>query len=93
MSMMNRTFKAVNEQSPEDAAAPVLAQRSGGPGSSFLPSMRQYAGNWASALWAFAPGAEAKLNTIAHRPADNQVDQLLAMGYPPAVAEAKTQRN
>ena len=29
---------------------------------SFLPSMRQYAGNWASATWAFAPGAEAKLN-------------------------------
>ena len=29
---------------------------------SFLPSMRQYAGNWASATWAFAPGAEQKLN-------------------------------
>ena len=25
---------------------------------SFLPSLRQYAGNWASAVWAFAPGAE-----------------------------------
>ncbi|MEV6061037.1 DUF3556 domain-containing protein [Nocardia asteroides] len=59
---------------------------------SFLPSMRQYAGNWASALWAFAPGAEAKLNTIAHRPADNQVDQLLAMGYEPAVAEITMQQ-
>ncbi|MFF2083755.1 DUF3556 domain-containing protein [Nocardia sp. NPDC058176] len=59
---------------------------------SFLPSMRQYAGNWASALWAFAPGAEAKLNTIAHRPADNQVDQLLAMDYPPAVAEITMQQ-
>ncbi|MEV0685185.1 DUF3556 domain-containing protein [Nocardia sp. NPDC050378] len=59
---------------------------------SFLPSMRQYAGNWASALWAFAPGAEAKLNTIAHRPADNQVDQLQAMGYPPAVAEITMQQ-
>ncbi len=31
---------------------------------SFLPSMRQYAGNWASAVWAFAPGAEAKLNKV-----------------------------
>ena len=31
---------------------------------SFLPSMRQYAGNWASAMWAFAPGAEAKLNKV-----------------------------
>lgn len=59
---------------------------------SFLPSMRQYAGNWASALWAFAPGAEAKLNTIAHRPADNQIDQLLAMGYEPAVAEITMQQ-
>src|SRR6185312_11376015 len=28
---------------------------------SFLPSMRQYAGNWASAMWAFAPGAEVVL--------------------------------
>ena len=27
---------------------------------SFLPAMRQYAGNWASAIWAFAPGAEAE---------------------------------
>ena len=59
---------------------------------SFLPSMRQYAGNWASALWAFSPGAEAKLNTIAHRPADNQIDQLLAMGYPPEVAEITMQQ-
>ncbi|MFE3225932.1 DUF3556 domain-containing protein [Nocardia sp. NPDC059228] len=59
---------------------------------SFLPSMRQYAGNWASALWAFAPSAEAKLNTIAHRPALNQVDQLLAMGYAPAVAEITMQQ-
>ena len=28
------------------------------------PSMRQYAGNWASAVWAFAPGAEEKLNAV-----------------------------
>jgi len=47
---------------------------------SFLPSMRQYAGNWASALWAFAPGAEDKLNAVT-RPAANQVDQLVAFGY------------
>ncbi|WP_083880871.1 DUF3556 domain-containing protein [Nocardia araoensis] len=59
---------------------------------SFLPSMRQYAGNWASALWAFAPGAEEKLNTIAHRPTRNQIDQLRAMGYPPAVAEITMQQ-
>ncbi|MFC4126694.1 DUF3556 domain-containing protein [Nocardia rhizosphaerae] len=59
---------------------------------SFLPSMRQYAGNWASALWAFAPGAEAKLNTIEHRPTVNQLDQLTAMGYEPAVAEITMQQ-
>ncbi|MBF6465739.1 DUF3556 domain-containing protein [Nocardia beijingensis] len=59
---------------------------------SFLPSMRQYAGNWASALWAFAPGAEEKLNTIEHRPTMNQIDQLKAMGYPPAVAEITMQQ-
>ncbi len=47
---------------------------------SFLPSLRQYAGNWASALWAFAPGAEEKLNAV-KRPTANQVDQLVASGY------------
>ncbi|MDT0469560.1 DUF3556 domain-containing protein [Streptomyces gibsoniae] len=59
---------------------------------SFLPSMRQYAGNWASAVWTFAPGAEAKLNTLAHRPTTNQVDQLRAMGYQPQVAEITMQQ-
>jgi hypothetical protein len=47
---------------------------------SFLPSMRQYAGNWASALWAFAPGAEERLNAVT-RSAGNQVDQLVDFGY------------
>ncbi len=47
---------------------------------SFLPSLRQYAGNWASAVWAFAPGAEDKLNAVT-RPTGNQVDQLVAFGY------------
>ncbi|MEU5846181.1 DUF3556 domain-containing protein [Saccharopolyspora shandongensis] len=59
---------------------------------SFLPSMRQYAGNWASALWVFAPGAEDKLNSLPHRPTENQVDQLRAMGYPPVVAEITMQQ-
>ena len=49
---------------------------------SFLPSMRQYAGNWASAVWAFAPGAEAKLNRVT-RTAKNQVDQFVDIGYEP----------
>jgi len=58
---------------------------------SFLPSMRQYAGNWASALWAFAPGAEGKLNALP-RSSANQVDQLRAMGYTPEVAEITMQQ-
>jgi hypothetical protein len=58
---------------------------------SFLPSMRQYAGNWASATWAFAPGAEAKLNEHIVRAADNQIDQLRTM-YPATVAEITMQQ-
>ncbi|MFC8849791.1 MULTISPECIES: DUF3556 domain-containing protein [unclassified Micromonospora] len=58
---------------------------------SFLPSMRQYAGNWASATWAFAPGAEAKLDQLP-RAARNQVDQLQAMGYPQPIAEITMQQ-
>jgi Transmembrane protein of unknown function (DUF3556) len=52
---------------------------------SFLASMRQYAGNWASATWAFAPGTEDKLNKIV-RPCGNTVDQVATM-YPRPVAE------
>jgi hypothetical protein len=58
---------------------------------SFLPSMRQYAGNWASAVWAFAPGAERKLNSVVGS-VPIQVDQLTAMGYDPAVAEVTMQQ-
>ncbi|MEW5807928.1 DUF3556 domain-containing protein [Mycolicibacterium litorale] len=58
---------------------------------SFLPSMRQYAGNWASALWAFAPGAEQKLNAV-KRPTGNQIDQLKSLGYDDAVAEITMQQ-
>ena len=38
---------------------------------SFLPSMRQYAGNWASAVWTFTPGCrrEAQAGRHAGRPA------------------------
>jgi hypothetical protein len=53
---------------------------------SFLPSMRQYAGNWASAVWAFAPGAEDKLDTHIVRGAKNTRTQLLE-SYPPEVAD------
>jgi hypothetical protein len=58
---------------------------------SFLPSMRQYAGNWASALWAFAPGAEAKLNRVT-RSAKNQIDQFIEFGYEPQWAEITLQK-
>ncbi len=58
---------------------------------SFLPSMRQYAGNWASAVWAFAPGAEEKLNRVT-RSARNQVDQQIAFGYEPLWAEIFVQQ-
>ena len=58
---------------------------------SFLPSLRQYAGNWASAVWAFAPGAETKLDRVT-RPARNQVDQFIAFGYEPQWAEITAQK-
>ena len=53
---------------------------------SFLPSMRQYAGNWASATWTFTPGAEAKLGRVV-RPTSNTVDQFIGFGYEPRWAE------
>lgn len=58
---------------------------------SFLPSLRQYSGNWATALYSFTPGAEAKLNAVT-RPSSNQVDQLQAMGYPYVAAEITLQQ-
>ncbi|MBF6212683.1 DUF3556 domain-containing protein [Nocardia puris] len=58
---------------------------------SFLPSMRQYAGNWASAVWAFAPGAEDKLNRVT-RSSGNQIDQFIAFGYEPPWAEITLQK-
>jgi hypothetical protein len=47
---------------------------------SFLPAMRQYAGNWAAAIWAFAPGAEAKLDEHLVKAAPVQKKQLVATG-------------
>ncbi|MCW2855834.1 MAG: rane protein [Marmoricola sp.] len=44
---------------------------------SFLPSMRQYAGNWASAIWLMKPGIEERLNELPM--VENQVDQLQRM--------------
>jgi hypothetical protein len=46
---------------------------------SFLPSMRQYAGNWATSMWALAPGAEDKIDEHIVKSAKVQKVQLLAM--------------
>lgn len=58
---------------------------------SFLWAFRQYAGNWATSVWTFAPGAEEKLNRVT-RPTVNLVDQFVEAGYPPVWAEATMQR-
>ncbi|TDW21937.1 DUF3556 domain-containing protein [Kribbella kalugense] len=54
---------------------------------SFLPSMRQYAGNWASATWAFAPGAEQRLNERLVKPAPMIIDQVTELLGSREVAE------
>jgi hypothetical protein len=46
---------------------------------SFLPSMRQYAGNWATAMWAFAPGREKVLDEKLVKPALMQRQQLVPL--------------
>ncbi|MBS9372165.1 DUF3556 domain-containing protein [Rhodococcus sp. B50] len=59
---------------------------------SFLPSMRQYAGNWASALWAFrGDEAENKLNENLTKFNANQIDQL-GGAYGKEVAEIFMQK-
>lgn len=58
---------------------------------SFLVSFRQYSGNWATALWSFKPGAEAKLKAVV-RPTGDQIDQLQQMGYPYEAAEITLQQ-
>ncbi len=60
---------------------------------SFLPSMRQYAGNWASAVWTMKPGIEERLNELPL--VENQVDQLQRMApmpYAPDEAELTIQK-
>ena len=48
---------------------------------SFLPSMRQYAGNWASAIWTMKPGVQERFNELPL--VENQVDQLQRMALTP----------
>ncbi|WP_418062168.1 DUF3556 domain-containing protein [Pimelobacter simplex] len=52
---------------------------------SFLPSMRQYAGNWASAVWTMRPGIEERFNELPL--VENQVDQLQRMQPMPYAAD------
>lgn len=52
---------------------------------SFLPSMRQYAGNWASAVWTMRPGVEKRLNELPLT--EVQVDQLQRMKPTPYEAD------
>ncbi|MFS3126985.1 DUF3556 domain-containing protein [Nocardioides sp. Bht2] len=60
---------------------------------SFLPSMRQYAGNWASAVWALKPGIEDRLAELPM--VESQVKQLQRMQpmpYAPDDAEMMMQK-
>jgi hypothetical protein len=53
---------------------------------SFLPAMRYYAGNWATSLWCFRSGAEAKLDAHVKKIAPSIRNQLVAL-YGEAGAE------
>ena len=60
---------------------------------SFLPSMRQYSGNWASASWAMRPGIEDRLSELPL--VESQVSQLQRMKptpYEAADAEMTMQK-
>jgi hypothetical protein len=46
---------------------------------SFLPSLRQYSGNWATSMWALAPGVEEKLDRQVEKPVPLQTAQLTEM--------------
>lgn len=52
---------------------------------SFLPSMRQYAGNWASAVWVMRPGVEDRLAELPM--VESQVEQLQRMSPLPYAAD------
>jgi hypothetical protein len=54
---------------------------------SFLPAMRQYAGNWCGSIWAFAPGAEDKIDEHVVKPALTTRKQLAAAGLGQAAAD------
>ncbi|MBS9532222.1 DUF3556 domain-containing protein [Mycobacterium sp. M1] len=53
---------------------------------SFLPAMRYYAGNWATSLWCFKPGAEDRLEERVVKSAPLVINQLTRL-YGPETAE------
>jgi hypothetical protein len=53
---------------------------------SFLPSMRYYAGNWATSQWLFRKGSEAKLDEHLVKPAAIVTEQL-AKSYEPEMID------
>ncbi|WP_436698203.1 DUF3556 domain-containing protein [Nocardioides sp. BYT-33-1] len=60
---------------------------------SFLPSMRQYAGNWASAVWAMRPGVEQRLNELLLVEAQtDQLQRMPGMTYTADEAEMTVQK-
>lgn len=60
---------------------------------SFLPSMRQYSGNWASAVWAMKPGVEQRLNELPLVETQNdQLQRMMLMPYEADEAERTVQK-
>jgi hypothetical protein len=53
---------------------------------SFLPAMRYYAGNWATSVWCFRPGAEDKIEANIIKSSALTTKQLARL-YGPATAE------
>ena len=53
---------------------------------SFLPAMRYYAGNWATSVWCFRPGAEEKVDADIVKSSALVVNQLARL-YDPETAE------
>ncbi|MPY97624.1 MAG: DUF3556 domain-containing protein [Actinophytocola sp.] len=58
---------------------------------SFLPSMRYYAGNWATSMWAFRKGSEAKIDECITKSSKLQKTQLTTL-YGEEMAELLMQK-
>lgn len=60
---------------------------------SFLPSMRQYSGNWATGTWAMRPGVEERLEEIrCVETQGHQLERMLGMPYEHDDAEMTMQK-